>query len=829
MVVGSVWMRSLFQLRSRRRATLGMILVVGLGASVVLAGLAGARRSEDALRDFFASSQPAHVLVYLYRDNLGDPAAPPFALPEEPDELTGALEQIRALPHVERAFRGTEILIGEVDAASPSGYRPRFAHMHLDPGGSDVFGQPLIVAGRLARDDEPDEVVIDEQFAELHGLQVGSSYRAASYSRQQTADVLMFAPVAPAHATRDLRVVGIVRGLRDVLPPVTDQTASYVIEDEIYLTPAYYAAHGGDLPLPGVLTGVRLRNGFDDVEQLSADITRLFGATAEVAPFRSVGGNLGQEEKRSLEQSISYEANGLRIFAALVAIALLVFVGQTSVRQNAAEGEHDRAFRTLGMTGRQLVLSTVLRWVPIAVGGAAVAVSVATALSPLAPVGAARRAVLDRGVAVDSAVLLPGAAIIMAAVLALAALAVVWHLRSRTTTTARRVGIVARLGAGAPPPVAVGTGFALNPGRGTGAVPSRPAMAAASVAVVGLLMAGVVLASYDGLASSPGRFGANWDVQVGLFQLPGQAEEAEPVLAGDPDVAGYAGVRAQAVLIIDGRDVSAMALVPAEGGVPVEVLSGRAPTAIDEIGLGAVTMRRLGLSVGDRVEVTGGEAPAATMRVTGNVVIPAGGVDYELGPGKGALVTPEVLATRYPATAYSQSFVIDLVEGVDPRRKAAELEASFPDTVLVVPLPAELRNLRQVRELPVALAAVVGVLAITALVHALTTVTRRRRRDLAVLKTIGFTRRQLSATVAWQSMMIATVGIAIGLPLGLAGGRWLWQFVSDQLGVVPHPVVPPAFVAVVVVATLVVANVVAALPAWLAGRIPAAVVLRHDS
>ena len=71
------------------------------------------------------------------------------------------------------------------------------------------------------------------------------------------------------------------------------------------------------------------------------------------------------------------------------------------------------------------------------------------------------------------------------------------------------------------------------------------------------------------------------------------------------------------MLVIDGRDVSAMALVPSpEGGIPIEVLSGREPANRDEIGLGAVTMRRLGLSVGDRVEVTGGEAPATTMRVS---------------------------------------------------------------------------------------------------------------------------------------------------------------------------------------------------------------------
>ena len=578
-----------------------------------------------------------------------------------------------------------------------------------------------------------------------------------------------------------------------------------------------------------MFTAVHLRDRPGDLEKLTVDIRRQFGSTAEVAPFRSTGGNLGQEERRSLEQAVSYEADGLRIFAALVAITLLVFVGQALVRQNATEGKDDGVFRSLGMTRRQLVLSTVLRSVPIAVGGAALAVGVAVALSPIAPLGAARRAALDRGVAAESSVLMPGGAIIVAAVLALAALAALWHLRSRAATPARRVGIVARVAhMGAPPTVTVGTGFALSPRRRGGPLPSRSTIAAASLAIVGLLMSGVVLASYEGLVDNPDRFGVDWDVQVGLFQFPGQADEAEAVLERDPDISGFAGVRAQDVLVVDGRDVSAMAFEPVAGGVPVQVLAGRAPTTSGEIGLGAVTMRRLGVSVGDRVEVPGGDAPAATMRVVGNVVIPSGGVDYELGPGKGALVTPDVLASRYPATAFSQSFVLDLVEGVEPQRKAAALEETFPDTVLVAPLPAELRNLRQVRELPAALAAVVVVLAVTALVHALTAVTRQRRRDLAILKTIGFTRRQLSRTVAWQSTVIVMVAIAVGVPLGVALGRWLWRFVSTQLGVVPHPLVPPVWVAVVVLGALVVANLIAALPGWRAARIPAAAVLRHE-
>ena len=50
----------------------------------------------------------------------------------------------------------------------------------------------------------------------------------------------------------------------------------------------------------------------------------------------------------------------------------------------------------------------------------------------------------------------------------------------------------------------------------------------------------------------------------------------------------------------------------------------------------------------------------------------------------------------------------------------------------------------------------------------LTASVRRRRRDLALLKTLGFTRRQLAAAVSWQSTVPVAIGTALGVPLGIA-------------------------------------------------------------
>ena len=105
---------------------------------------------------------------------------------------------------------------------------------------------------------------------------------------------------------------------------------------------------------------------------------------------------------------------------------------------------------------------------------------------------------------------------------------------------------------------------------------------------------------------------------------------------------------------------------------------------------------------------------------------------------------------------------------------------------------------------------------------------RRRRRDLALLKTLGFTRRQLAATVGWQASIPAIIGITVGVPVGIALGRWLWILFAREIYAVPEPTVPVVSVVFVALGALVLANLVAALPGRSAARTPAALVLRTE-
>ena len=112
--------------------------------------------------------------------------------------------------------------------------------------------------------------------------------------------------------------------------------------------------------------------------------------------------------------------------------------------------------------------------------------------------------------------------------------------------------------------------------------------------------------------------------------------------------------------------------------------------------------------------------------------------------------------------------------------------------------------------------------------NALVATVRRRRRDLSVLKVIGFSPRHVSMTVAWQASFMALVGVVLGLPLGVAVGRWSWGVVANGAGVVNHPVVPLGMLAAVGAGALFVANLVAAIPGRLAARARPALGLRAE-
>ncbi|MCU1451464.1 MAG: hypothetical protein JWP02_3634, partial [Acidimicrobiales bacterium] len=226
------------------------------------------------------------------------------------------------------------------------------------------------------------------------------------------------------------------------------------------------------------------------------------------------------------------------------------------------------------------------------------------------------------------------------------------------------------------------------------------------------------------------------------------------------------------------------------------------------------------------------------LRVVGKAVLPPGIKSYGHNPelGQGAILDEASLGALIPpgfARPGPYTFAVRFADGVDKPRALArlfrDLRAKDENFVAVAPdTPATVVDFGHVTNLPLVLAGLLAAVAAATIAHLLVTSVRRRRRDLAVLKTLGFVPGQVRATVAWQATSLVAIAIAIGLPVGVALGRAVWGRFAANAGFVPEPVVPSLTTLLVIPGALLLANLVAAIPAWLAGRVPAAGVLRTE-
>jgi ABC-type lipoprotein release transport system permease subunit len=122
----------------------------------------------------------------------------------------------------------------------------------------------------------------------------------------------------------------------------------------------------------------------------------------------------------------------------------------------------------------------------------------------------------------------------------------------------------------------------------------------------------------------------------------------------------------------------------------------------------------------------------------------------------------------------------------------------------------------------------VAVLAGATLAHLLLLSTRRSRHDFAVLKAVGFRRRELAATTRWQACTRVVGGLLVGVPLGIAVGRWTWNLTAHGIGAVAATRLPVATIAALVPLMFAFALVLAWLPGRLAARVDPAAALRSE-
>lgn len=456
----------------------------------------------------------------------------------------------------------------------------------------------------------------------------------------------------------------------------------------------------------------------------------------------------------------------------------------------------------------------------------------AVSASPIFPIGVARRAEPSLGLHVDWATLTLGVValgIIVLGIALVAALRITGESTLARDSVARprtsRV-IAATAGVALAPTIRQGLRMAFESGSRKNAVPVRSTFAGAALGVLGVTAVLVFASSLDHLVATPRLYGWTWDFKV-------EDTTANTPCGGDDyGVSRGQGLAAVAEVCrqnmqLDGRATSGLAFTSLRGApIDPEVLEGRAPRGPREIALGSTTIRALGKGIGDTVRVRGRNATLA-YEVVGRVVLPTLGQAQPLSDG--AVFTGEAFAPLFDQNLFSRSFVGRFTPGADiasvERRIAAIPQLANPAGPTVA---VEVDRVRQVDAFPAILAALMGGLALLAVGHALVTAARRRRRELAILKVIGFDRRQIRATVAWQATTLATVGLVVGIPAGLIVGNFAWRLVAEGLGVAPVVTIPWLAVLLTIPGALVLVNVTALLPARAAARTLPAVALRSE-
>jgi len=826
-----------FRATFRRRwgGYLTLALLIGLVGGVSMGSLTAARRTYASYPKFLASTNPSDLLV-LPSLNGPDPSL---------------VHELARLPHVRSAEAGEQLTAATLTPRGGVG-TVLITQVELIASPDGLFTDQdrlKIIEGRAANPARADEVVATNEAASVLGLHVGSRIPVG---------ILPDNAEGPKFVSRtELTVVGIgVLGIQLVHDDIDSDRAGFLVG-----TPALlrgYESCCATNSYDGLQLDGGSRSDVPALQEYEHLIDNKYTGYGQLVVYET------SAIEAEAQQAIRPEAIALAVFGLIALLAALIIGTQSISRQLYLAAGETGVLRALGAAPAATMADGLLGVTAAAVGGALLAAAVAVALSPLTLFGPVATVEPAPGIDADWTVLGLGV-LALALVLGLVAAAVAYRLAPHRTARRAAAGgggsgvVTAALAAGLPASGGAGLRFALEPGRGRTAVPVRSVIAGTVLAMLVGVATLTFGASLSTLISHPSLYG--WNFSYALYSVDGYGSVplrwADPLLAHDPDVAATTGVYF-ATVQIDGQTVPAMA-APARAAIKPSLLTGGTLTGPGQVVLGPATLAALHKRVGDTVTVSEGQlVPPVRLLIVGTAALPTIGdvIGVHASLSTGAIISTQAVPprdlTEYGPISGPNAMFIRLRPRVSPAAGLRSLQqitrqlnadsrspvaqAVIGDTgdylnaisLLPVQRPAEIVNYKSMGAMPAILAGGLAAGAVAGLGLTLIASVRRRRRDFALLKTLGFTRGQLAAAVAWQSTTIAVIGLVVGVPAGIAAGRWLWLAFAHELSAVPDPVVPAGSIALAAVAALALANLVAALPGRAAARTPAAIVLRAE-
>ena len=794
---------------------LGLALLLGLTGGVVLTAAAGARRTDTAYPRLLRWANASDLLLSPARNG-----------------FSGYFTALAHLRHV-TSMSSLAYLDMALPAAGSAPDSQVVAEASPDGAAGISVDRVKIVSGRLFDPADPHAVMIDQRLADMERLRSGGTLHLLGYPQKNANRVGSPVPLA-------FRVSAIVVFDDQIISSTEEHGAPRALLSPAFArTPAARSFNPG-----GGGANLTLRPGAD-----RAAFAQAAGALAARYQVGRIDIVNMTTNFAATERAIRPEAVALEIFAGLAGVIALAILAQLLSRQLQLDATDFPILRALGMTRRRLAALSIARVGAVTVAGGVMAVGLAIPASALMPIGPARLAEPSPGIEINLAILALGCAAI-AILPVILVLPAIWRTAARAqgplgvaepAAPMRAARLSTALGLAGSVTSGIGVRMAFEAGHGRTAVPVRSALVGTTVAIAAVVAAAVFGGSLIGLVSTQHRYGQNWsqelDLQVGAAPL---AVVAKP-LARVPGLTEYAGGNYGQVGI-GGTTVPAIGLDQFRGQGYLTLLAGAPPAAPDEIVLGARTLRAAQRRLGQTVPVTvnGRTRP---MRIVGAAVFAAfsvgGGSATDLG--NGAAVLASVLSRPSPPDCAGRNtcynfFLLRYQPGTNLPAASARLEgimraAGCPPQLCIAATdqrPTDIQNYTGVRDTPLALCAVLILLAVGTLAHVLLTGVRRRRRDLAVLKTLGMLRSQVLRVVSWQASALAAAALAAGVPLGIGAGRWSWALFAGSVGVAGNAEIPVTIVLLVVPVTLLLANLIAAGPGWAAARLRPAAILRAE-
>jgi putative ABC transport system permease protein len=768
-----------------------VVLVVALATMLIGLALSVSASAEAPFDRLFTQLNGAHLWVY-------------FPTPTQPSQ-----RQLDAVIHAPNVASSTE-LEEAVTAPILIASQKVQANIRTFPERQPAIGQLLMLQGQTLAGNDPAGVVVNKPFADAQHLQVG--------------DPLTL--VTPGGLAQ-VHVLGLSADVNEVSRDEATQATIYMLRpmfERLYPRPDRW------------IVGMRLVDPYAIQRTTDTILQRL-----QVQGYQkeSLGTNDWLYERSIVDSSSILSVILLLIFGIVGLVAAGIIVANLVIGQVLAQQRDLGILKAVGFTPGQLVRTLVLEYLLLGLPGAVLGLILTIPITPplLTTIGSSLGVPAVPQYHLDIAALLLLAVLL---VITVCAALPAWRAgRIRVVDAIRPGGTVPERGrawlaglmfiTGLPVALALGI-------RGITARRLRTFLVLLTL-LVGVLTAvfGLGLgATLDRYAHDPALNGVFADVYVtpGLYN-PAAVQQ---LLSSRPEVAYYYSTYQTPAQFSGGGTLSMLFTSGDPRRVAATITSGRwFSSSANELVLSQYALQRLGLHLGEQirlnVNVRFGLQFITEVPITYTVV----GALYTTQQPLQAYAPLNSLTTAAAISSdqllASTGYEVTLRSGVSPQTFEQRMNALTADRLGIKVYDLSLPpGIAQAPMIMLFLSIALMFVAAVGILNAMTLSTRERYRELASLKAVGLTPRQVLSSVINGVLALGTLAVLVGIPLGLWLNTVLAQRIASSVGGPPNLVISINWLGLLLLlpATLCIAALGAYLPARWAARVPAAEVLRYE-